>query len=324
MFAGQKGRPGNSNIVEQSLRYIQSGFQNPDSPRGESPCDTPDGTLTPEFSRSGSLRGSKKGRLQAIDENKTEAASEERKTRKSTDLMDNNDLMDFLIGHAEDSENRPGCFERQGSQRSSRRRRTKANIAIDIERERAPSPASVNSGSGPNSPTDRVLSGRWRGLERQDSHGSLERRGSGRATSPTQRNAPSPLVTSELRNRMSNCSVETTDSAASSRWSNGSSEVSIGDTAEDDGRSMSGAAHADAPTSTPPPANHAASHAITHPRYYPPWLMERRELTDRCRLKHGGVSIASVAIKPAGSRAYLIRKKSVGQSMTRTITGHRA
>ena len=252
---GEKGRPNssasdegeNTYIIDQNLGYIRNGFQKVQldselaaavtSGRGElksSPCDSPDGSRTPEFSRSGSLRGSKRGRLQAIDENKKAGDEEDKRTRKSTDMVDSEDLIGYLMA-GEDGD-KPGVFDRQGSQRSSRRRRTK-NIDIAIDRERAPSPASVNSNSGPNSPTERVVGERtrWRSHSGQDM-GVFERRGSGRASSPL-RNAPSPLVTSELasKNRISNCSVETNDSS-SSRWSNCSSEVSIGDSAEDDGR----------------------------------------------------------------------------------------
>ena len=184
---------GEKNLVDQNLSYIRNGFQ-AGTEQDKSPLNSP-GNSTPELSRSGSLQ----------------------RTRRSN--ADNADLMSYLQRTSE--EERSKSFDRQNSMRNSTRRRNNKGRDLLMDRERAASPASINnSGSEPGSPTNKTGSNdftervrNWRNVDRQDSF--------------TGSRGPSPLVTSEFTQRHRNSNGSDTDS--NNRWSNCSSDVSLGD-----------------------------------------------------------------------------------------------
>ena len=224
-----------TNIVEQLLGNIRSGF--PDKLGDFSPTVTKvnkvhldgdslganmtrsgdgasDESSEGELSRSGSLRGSKKGMVASRLRSIQEAADgnkdgEDRRSRRSGEgLQETDELIDFLMNAGD--EDKAGIFERQGSQRRSRRRRGNLDAHVG-ERERAPSPSESPATNVTPQTAPKSTERRWRA--------SIDR---------TEVDKPSTPASAEPPTRSRNCSVLSTDSeghSERSRWSNSSTET---------------------------------------------------------------------------------------------------
>ena len=170
-----------------------------------------------EFSRNGSLRGSRRGsdriRLQVIEESSPEnkktddQQSKEGRTRRSTELEGGDDLFDYLLQAGDDAD-KSGAFERSSSLRRSRRRRANPVENLVTDRERAPSPNTIET-----SPTN---------LPKSVAATILERRISTRSLSPPASPARpiSPLITGEIYSRPGSAGADDKN-----RWSTSSNET---------------------------------------------------------------------------------------------------
>lgn len=150
-----------------------------------------------EFSRSGSLRGSKRGnnvasRLRSIEESGRLTPDSEGRLRRSAEIQGTEDLFDYLQHNSDDS----GKFDRQGSLRRSRQNRQKRNnidnLVIDRERAASPAPSTASDGT----PTDVKAERKWSRTDRGDNETKnvtsrfLERSASISSISPSRNGRP--------------------------------------------------------------------------------------------------------------------------------------
>ena len=172
-----------------------------------------------EFTRNGSFRGSRRGsdrvRLHVIEESSLDSkktddqqGKEANRTRRSTELEGSDDLFEYLLQTGDEAE-KPGsfAFERSGSLRRSRRRRTNPVDSLVADRERAPSPNTIESPTNHHKSYATTL---------------LERRTSIRSLSPPSSPARpiSPLIAGEIRSRPSSATGDDKN-----RWSTSSNET---------------------------------------------------------------------------------------------------
>ena len=172
------------NLVDELVSDIRGGFSK----------DTGDG----DFVRTGSLRSSGRrsnpSRLKSIEEAHRTGDDMDKRIRKSSEQVDNDHLIDYLL---QSDEMPDRMYERSSSQRGRRRRLPNVKAAQGYDRERAGSPVpptaektdttSDNTHAIPNSPS--------RSLSESSNHGL------------------SPLVTGELteQRKTSTSSVASTD-----------------------------------------------------------------------------------------------------------------